>query len=191
MEKTFPKLCFIVLLLLLPWCDGCKRAALKERPKPASDPVQVVRLGSRLVFGDKNPYGRQDLITASGVWVPDSANPQKALFIKQQVAISCIRNSDVAHNDECVELITSFAIMGGTVVLSAPSEVDFKIAKWGDDGVTASSSDEKCAVQHLFISVPTDKVSVTDAPTHAKGCEAINEQNSYNLVNASYQIDLH
>jgi hypothetical protein len=73
--------------------------------------------------------------------------------------------------------------------------VEYAIDRWDDRGLIASyggnESDPstKCQRHVLTMDFESGAVSVSDIPTHMKGCEAFTVTDSYRLVRGEYYVD--
>jgi hypothetical protein len=123
-----------------------------------------------------------------GMWFPDSKDPGKALAFPQQVRISC------THFDKlCRELSVTLASIPTMVSVQDIDETDYDVDTWDAHGLIASYGGEegnsRCQRHVLTMDFDSGAVSVSDIPTHKKGCEAFTETDSYRLVRGEYYVD--
>jgi hypothetical protein len=123
----------------------------------------------------------------SGFWMPESNDPSKALVFPQQVKITCI------HIDKtCKEISITLATAPGMISIQDIDDTDYDISSWDGHGLIASYGggvSSPCQRHVLTMDFDSGAVSVSDIPTHKKGCEAFRETDSYHLVRGNYWVD--
>jgi hypothetical protein len=130
----------------------------------------------------------------TGMLLPESTDPKKELVFPEQVRITCTRNSLYPEHKqgECAVISQSLGVMGGIVMVNDPEEDQYEITQWDTHGLVASYTDDsssKCQLHILTMAFQAGAVSISDIPTHKKGCEAFVETNSYRLVRGQYYVD--
>jgi hypothetical protein len=124
---------------------------------------------------------------ASGIWVSESNNPDKALVLPQQVKIYCHKLSK-----ECTEISVTLGSVKDMVGIQDVDTTTYDVDQWNEHGVTASyGGDESSRCQRHVLTLDFDSgaVSVSDIPTRKAGCEAFTETDSYKLVRGQYYVD--
>jgi hypothetical protein len=124
---------------------------------------------------------------ASGIWFSESSDPKKALVLPQQVKILCSKAAK-----ECTEISVTLGPVPTLVSVEDVDNTTYDVDKWDDHGLTASyGGDESSRCQRHVLTVDFDSgaVSVSDIPTHKKGCEMFPETDSYKLVRGQYYVD--
>jgi hypothetical protein len=122
---------------------------------------------------------------ASGIWLPEV--PGNDLISPEQVSISCI-----AADKSCTVLRARLIVNPWSVELDDPDETDFKVISWDAHGLFAAYGPDrvdKCHRSVLSMSFASGEVSLSDIPTHEKGCETFVNTNTYRLHQGSYYID--
>jgi hypothetical protein len=123
----------------------------------------------------------------SGVSVSESKDPAKTLVFPVQVKIVC------THSDKtCRELSITLGPTPGIVNLTDLDETEYSVDTWDAHGLLASyggDSSSRCQRHVLTMDFDSGAVSVSDIPTHKKGCEAFTETDSYRLVRGNYYVD--
>jgi hypothetical protein len=152
-----------------------------------NDRLKLLSLPDRPIVGDS----RARLV--DGVWVSESLAPDRALVFPQQVRINC---ENYGPDDRrCVELSVTLAPTRISVGIQEIDTQEYAIDRWDDRGLIASyGGDEsdltsKCQKHVLTMDFASGAVSVSDIPTHMKGCEAFTVTNSYRLVRGEYYVD--
>lgn len=128
----------------------------------------------------------------SGMWVPESKDPTKALIFPEQVKITCTRSAKT-----CQELKVTLEPISGVVFIEDIDETIWPISSWDSNGllasygpdVSASGVSDRCHRHVLAMSFVSGAVSTSDIPTHEKGCEVFTETDSYRLARGNYYID--
>jgi hypothetical protein len=132
---------------------------------------------------------------ASGIWSPDSQEPGKALAFPEEVSIRCVRSEQTCHV-ATVELIQVENGTSGRITIYPPDNEDYTVESWDSRALMASYSitipisPEHCHESILAMNFQSKTVSLTDIPTHEKGCEAYQETNSYRLSEGEYYIEV-
>jgi hypothetical protein len=128
------------------------------------------------------------MVLVSGHWVAESKDPSKALVFPMQVKIICTHSEKL-----CKELSVTLAPAPGMVLIQDIDETDYDATAWDDHGLIASYGGDEasstCQSHVLTIGFDSGAVSVSDIPTHKKGCEAFKETDSYRLVGGHYWVD--
>jgi hypothetical protein len=168
-----------VLILLI--CEGCLVGAGQRASRESidnqtgkgfsgqfhNDRLKLLSLPDRPITG--NSHSR----AVSGVWIADSKDAEKSLVFPQQVAIDC--HNYKADDKGCTEIAVSLAPTGSSVAVHDISSQDYEIDRWDGEGLIASSGGDPladCYRHVLTMDFQSGSVSVSDIPTHAKGCEA-------------------
>jgi len=163
---------------------------VSQKNAPASDLFHNGRLKASIV-PDFPIGGDSTLRIVDGIWVPESKDPGKGLVFPQQVKIQC-RNFD-PDDQKCTEIIVSLAATGTVVIVQDIDTQDYDIDSWDAHGLIASYGGiepfDKCRRHVLTMDFESGAVSVSDIPTHKKGCEIFKETNSYRLVRGNYYVD--
>lgn len=148
-----------------------------------------------LSLPDRPIVGGSRMRVVEGVWVSESSGSGKALVFPEQVKISC---EDFGPDDKkCVELSVTLAPTSISVGIMGLNTEEYAIDRWDDRGVIASYGGDrngsdlssKCHRHVLTMDFASGTVSVSDIPTHMKGCEAFTTTNSYRLVQGEYYVD--
>jgi hypothetical protein len=127
---------------------------------------------------------------ADGIWESESKDSGKALVFPQQVKISCHNYGN--NNRKCVEIIVTLAATKTMVILQEIDTEEYDIDRWDEHGLIASyggDDSSKCQRHVLTMDFESGAVSVSDIPTHKKGCEAFIDTDSYRLVRGNYYVD--
>src|SRR5579864_5012143 len=122
-----------------------------------------------------------------GMWVSESKDPAKALVFPMQVKIICTQSEKT-----CKELSVELGPTAEQVSITEIDETDYEVNSWDVHGLVASyggGEDSKCQRHVLTMDFDSGAVSVSDIPTHRKGCEAFIETDSYKLMRGNYYID--
>jgi len=140
---------------------------------------------------DRPLVGNSQFRAVDGVWVTESSAPDKTLTLPEQVKIFC-ENYGPEYR-KCVELSVTLAPTKTLVVIQEINTQDYAIDRWDDKGLIASYGgnelDSKCQRHVLMMDFGSGAVTVSDIPTHMKGCEAFTTTNSYRLVRGEYYVD--
>jgi len=80
------------------------------------------------------------------------------------------------------------------VAIQEIEDEDYDVSSWDAHGLLASyGGDEVSGSRYqrhvLTMEFESGAVSISDIPTHKKGCEAFTEANSYRLVRGNYYVD--
>jgi hypothetical protein len=124
---------------------------------------------------------------ATGIWVSESSDPQKALVLPQQVKIVCAK-----YQKQCTEISVTLGPVKDMVGIQDVDTTIYDVDKWDEHGLTASyGGDESSRCQRHVLTIDFDSgaVSVSDIPTRKVGCEAFAETDSYKLVRGQYYVD--
>ena len=164
----------------------CVSAQQKTSSQPS--PFQNQRLKT-LKLQDRQITGDNDLRLVTGYWVPESNDPSKALVLPQQVKVTCTRSAKT-----CKELSITLAPTPQLVSIQDVDEQDYDVDSWDAHGLVASFGggeglNSRCQRHVLTMDFDSGAVSVTDIPTHKKGCESFLETNSYRLIRGNYYVD--
>jgi hypothetical protein len=173
----------LVLFVLVPF-------AIAQEAKSPSVFFHNDRL-KRTEDKDSEITGNDKFRGVSGVWVPESKDPAKALVLPEQAKITCTHSLGT-----CQELKVILGPVSGMVLIESPEETIWEINSWDAHGLLASygpdaygSMSEKCHRHILTMSFSSGAVSTSDIPTHEKGCEAFSETDSYRLARGQYYVD--
>jgi len=171
--------------------DLSKTAADTTRSKSAKSdsPFQNARLKT-ITSPEREIVGGKYSRLATGIWRPESRDPAKQLAFPEQVAIHCSR--DPRQRGECIELSVQLGAIANLVSIQNPESTTYEVDRWDTDGLVASYGDEDwspCQRHVLTMDFASGAVSVSDVPTHRRGCETYAETNSYRLVRGSYYVD--
>lgn len=148
-----------------------------------NDHLKLNALKDSPIIGDINAR------IVTGVWLPESGDPSKNLVFPQQVRIRC------THYDKtCKELNVTLGPGPGLVAINELDDEEYNVDSWDAHGLVASYGGEEisgspCQRHVLTMDFESGAVSLSDIPTHRKGCEAIKETDSYKLVRGFYYID--
>lgn len=126
----------------------------------------------------------------TGIWTPESKDSSKGLVFPQQVRIDC--HNYGTDDRACVEISVTLGATNELVSLQDIGTSDYDIDHWDSDGLIASYGGEepdRCQRHVLTMDFKTGAVSVSDIPTHRKGCEAFMETDCYKLVRGFYYVD--
>ena len=129
--------------------------------------------------------GNDAVRVAWGIWVPEVAGND--LIEPEQVSITCS-----AYNKSCAVLRTRLEVRPWGVELEGPDETDFKVISWDAQGLFAIYGPDrvdKCQRSTLAMSFASGEISLSDIPTHVKGCEVFVITNSYRLIQGQYYVD--
>ncbi|HEX5432661.1 MAG TPA: hypothetical protein VFY05_00355 [Candidatus Angelobacter sp.] len=129
--------------------------------------------------------GSGGYFSVAGIW--ESEVPGVSLMSPEQVWIEC----DVQEK-HCRALRVSFDLDQLGVSVRGPDETDYQVASWDDKGLFATHDPDfmdKCHRSLLTVSFASGDVSISDVPTHEKGCEIFTDTNSYRLIRGNYYID--
>jgi hypothetical protein len=124
------------------------------------------------------------------MWIPESDDPEKGLAFPEQVSINCSRYRDQAG--ECIELSVQLGVLPNIVGLQDPESTTYEVDSWDEAGLVAAYGGDElspCRRHVLTMDFASGAVSVSDIPTHRKGCEAFVRTDSYRLVRGSYYVD--
>ena len=148
-----------------------------------NDRLKTVTLTDGPITGDIN------MRVVSGFWTAESSDPSKALVFPQQVKITCTH----LGLNTCHELIITLAAAVGVVAVQDVDEEEYAIDSWDAHGLVASyggsEGDSRCQRHVLTMDFDSGAVSVSDIPTHKKGCEMFKATDSYRLVRGNYYVD--
>jgi hypothetical protein len=136
---------------------------------------------------DPTVTGDNFIRLVAGIWVSESKDPTKRLVFPQQVKITCAQ-----PRKTCTELVLTLAEAKDLISIQDIDSEDYDISSWDSHGLVASyGGDEHSRCQRHVLTMDFDSgaVSVSDIPTHKKGCEAFNETDSYRLVRGNYYVD--
>lgn len=137
--------------------------------------------------------GDNNFRVIDGVWVPESNDPSKAMVFPEQVKISCTNS-----NKTCQELKITLGVTQGLVEVMSIDETDWPITLWDTHGLLASygpdtsptaAASDRCHSHILSMTFDSGAVSISDIPTHEKGCAMFTETNSYRLARGYYYVD--
>jgi hypothetical protein len=173
-----------------PALNSAAQAGQHKKDIPLSDLFHSGRVKAS-VLSNSAIIGDSSYRVVEGIWVPESKDPEKALVFPQQVKIQC-RNYG-GDNRGCTEISVTLA---PTPILVAVQDIDtdeYEIDSWDANGLVASYGgtdiSSKCQRHVLTMDFGSGAVSVTDIPTHKKGCEAFTETDSYKLVRGNFYVD--
>ncbi len=152
----------------------------------SNDRLKVLTLPTRPIIGDV------DYRTVDGIWVPESKDPGKKLVFPLQVKINCHNFGD--NDRKCVEIVVALAPVAMMVSVQDIDSEEYDIDRWDAHGLIASYGggeglSSRCQRHVLTMNFESGAVSVSDIPTHKKGCEAFTETDSYRLVRGGYYVD--
>jgi hypothetical protein len=141
-----------------------------------------------LTLKDSPITGDDHIRMVSGFWQSESKDSRKALAFPQQVQIAC------THLDKgCREISVTLAPAPGMVGIQDIDEEGYNVDSWDAHGLVASYGGSggysQCQRHVLTMDFDSGAVSVADIPTHKKGCEALQETDSYRLVRGNYYVD--
>ena len=97
-----------------------------------------------------------------------------------------------AQEKQCRMLQVRFELDQLGVSIKGPDETDFAIVSWDAKSLFATHDpdfSDKCHKSVLTISFANWNVSLSDIPTHEKGCEIFKDTNSYRLIQGNYYVD--
>jgi len=144
-----------------------------------------------MAWPDQPIAGSSRYRVASGFWVPESKDPRKALGFPVQVRIECHKYS--ASDMRCTEIGLTLLLTKDAITVEDIQTAYYDIDSWDEHGLIASyGGDEtasRCQRHVLTMVFESGAVSVSDLPTHKKGCEAFSETNSYRLSRGHYYVD--
>jgi hypothetical protein len=126
-----------------------------------------------------------DYAFASGIWIAEV--PGNDLVVPEQVSISCN-----APDKSCSVLRVRLIVNPRNIELEEPDETDFNIMSWDAHGLLATYGPDqvdKCHRSVLSMSFASGDVSLSDIPTHEKGCEMFVNTNTYHLHRGRYYVD--
>jgi hypothetical protein len=154
------------------------------RDTPSQDPAPK----DADVLGDD--YNRN----TSGIWIP--YDPSKSWRMPEEVSIACVRSEQVCH----VYTVRLFQVENensGRVSVGAPDATDYAVQSWDARALSATVRNDYSGINgNCFTSLLTMNfksktvVTLTDIPTHEKGCEDFVGANSYRLAQGSYYVDV-
>lgn len=137
---------------------------------------------------EKNPcpiHGTVPYLLASGIL--ENEVPGAQLMFPEQVRVECD-----AQEKQCKVLQVSFDLDQFGVAIKGPDETDYQIVSWDVKSLFATHDPDfrdKCHRSVLTISFANWDVSLSDIPTHEKGCEIFKDTNSYRLIQGNYYVD--
>jgi hypothetical protein len=177
----------------LPQSQGEKLAFASAQPaKSLSGALRDERL-KRLELADHTIAGDNYYRGVTGIWVPESKDPAKALVFPEQVQITC-----TSPDKTCRELTVPLGVLGDMVEIMDIEEKAWQLVSWDEHGLLASygqntsrtaAASERCHRHVLTMTFSSGAVSTSDIPTHEKGCEEFQETDSYRLVRGNYYVD--
>ena len=91
-----------------------------------------------------------------------------------------------------MEIAVTLAAVKGMVSVQDIDTEEYDIDSWDKHGLIASYGGDPaapCQRHDLTMNFESGAVSVSDVPTHKKGCEPFTETNSYRLVRGHYYVD--
>jgi hypothetical protein len=124
-------------------------------------------------------------ISLSGIW--RSEVPGVFLVSPEQVWIEC-----EAQEKQCRVLRVRFDLDKLGVSIQGPDETDYQVISWDAKSLFATHDPDvldRCHRSVLTINAAGGDASVSDIPTHEKGCEIFKDTNSYRLVTGNYYVD--
>jgi hypothetical protein len=165
--------------------------AQEKAPKKESSLASVLhndRLKVNALKDSPIVGGTNDRV-AEGVWLPESGDPSKNLVFPQQAKIYCTR-----HNKSCREINVTIGAGPGLVAINELDDEEYDVDSWDTHGLVASYggddiSGSPCQRHVLTMEFESGAVSLSDIPTHRKGCDSIKETDSYKLVRGFYYVD--
>jgi hypothetical protein len=179
------KACAVVLVILTVASSAQEKKTQTENLSALfhNERLKALTLQDRQIIGDK--FSR--LVT--GIWVSESKDPTKTLVFPQQVRIRC-----TSYNKTCTEINVTLAPAPGMVSVQDIDDSEYDVTSWDAHGLLASYGGEEGSAsqcQHHVLTMDFDSgaVSVSDIPTHRKGCEGFIETDSYRLVRGNYYVD--
>ena len=143
-----------------------------------------------LTLPDSAIVGSASHRIVEGIWVPESKDPAKALTFPQQVKIECDNNG--VDGRQCIEIDVTLAAAKTIVSVQDIDTEEYKVDSWDEHGLIASYGGDTaapCQRHVLTMNFESGEVSLSDIPTHRKGCEAFAETNPYRLVRGNYYVD--
>ena len=154
----------------------------------SNDRLKVLTLPTRPIIGDVDYRTVYRHLGA-----PESKHPGKKLVFPLQVKINCHNFGD--NDRKCVEIVVALAPVAMMVSVQDIDSEEYDIDRWDAHGLIASYGGGAGAFfpmrqRHvLTMNFESGAVSVSDIPTHKKGCEAFTETDSYRLVRGGYYVD--
>lgn len=148
-----------------------------------NDRLKILSFDNRPIIG--TAYSR----TVDGIWLPESEDSSKSLAFPQQVNIRCVQPLKT-----CYETSVTLAVVPISVAIQEIAQEEYTIYSWDAHGLVASyggdeESGSKCQRHVLTMDFESGAVSVSDIPTHKKGCEMFKETDSYRLQRGNYYVD--
>jgi len=177
--------CAIVLVIL---SVASRAQEKKTQPENFSAVFHNERLKA-LTLQDRQITGGKFSRLVTGIWVSESKDPTKTLVFPQQIRIRC-----TSYNKICIEISVTLAPVPGMVSVQDIDDSEYDVNSWDAHGLLASyggdeGSASPCQRHVLTMDFDSGAVSVSDIPTHRKGCEAFTETDSYRLVRGNYYVD--
>jgi hypothetical protein len=129
--------------------------------------------------------GNEAYRVASGIWKGEGSDSD--LMSPEQISITCW-----ADEKSCSVMTISLDVDKLGISIKGPDETDYRIDSWDTEGLVAihdPNMTDTCHRSILSMSFAAGEVSLSDIPTHAKGCEIFKETNSYRLVDGQYYVD--
>jgi hypothetical protein len=172
----------VIVVLALVLC-----VSAQQQPTSHSSVLHNERLKT-LTLKDLPITGNNYTRIASGFWLSESNEPSKAHVFPQQVKIIC------THSDKtCRELSVALAAVPVMISVQDIDEDEYAVDSWSAHGLVASYGGgegySRCQRRVLTMDFDSGTVSVSDIPTHKKGCEALQDTDSYRLVRGNYYVD--
>jgi len=143
-----------------------------------------------LILPDSAIVGSASHRIIEGIWVPESKDPAKALAFPQQVKIEC--HNYGSDDRQCIEIDVTLAAVKTMVSVQDIDTEEYGVDLWDEHGVIASYGggvSAPCQRHVLTMNFELGAVSLSDIPTHKKGCEAFKETNPYRLARGNYYVD--
>lgn len=176
-----------IAVVVLPFVSGNAQEKNSQQKGLASifhnDRLKINAMKDSPIVGDVNSR------LVEGVWLPEAADPSKNLVFPQQVKIYCTR-----YNKICMELNVTIGPAPGLVAINELDDEEYNVDSWDVHGLVASYggddiSGSPCQRHVLTMEFESGAVSLSDIPTHRKGCEVIKETGSYKLARGFYYVD--
>lgn len=199
------KLTLELLALLLVGCHAPKTPSTDPDDGPALSAATRPFKGQTTQFdnarlkrnelGDSPISGDDNYRTVDGMWIPESSDPTKNLLFREQVRITCARQSPMPV---CHFITVPLGVTHDLISIMDMEEGDWPVSAWDKRGLMAYNSPDdsnygtladRCHSHVLTMTFATGAVSTSDIPTHTKGCEAFKETNSYRLTQGNYYVD--
>ncbi|MDE1161317.1 MAG: hypothetical protein PW792_05140 [Acidobacteriaceae bacterium] len=180
-----PAILFLYLGSLVA-CESPKKRA------PISEFFSNERLKREVIADDPIEPHDYDAF-ADGLWLPEADQPERTLVMPEQVHVVC-----VLGDQTCRAYTVTLGTMKDIVRVEDISAVEYHVDSWDEHSLRASygptkydkvGSSDRCHNHVLAMNFGSGYVSLSDIPTHEKGCEMFTETNAYHLARGHYYVD--